>query len=228
MNRIITFIITPIFLTGCAAAPQFQAPIVKPEPFPVAVSPAPASVDGSVFPASSTGSLYEPRKDWRVGDLVTINIVASNSATNSDNAALKRTGTINDSMSNFMGIPMSFGHINGGSLSPSVGATSDQQYAGTGSDQASNDITGSVEAVITAVDPNGTLELEGHTNINVNGNVTAIIVTGYASPDDIAANATISSDQIADMNAQYVGRGPINDAHQVPWLQQILSKVSPF
>ncbi len=54
------------------------------------------------------------------------------------------------------------------------------------------------------------------------------IVTGYASPDDITANATISSNNVADMNVQYVGNGPINDAHRVPLLQQVLDVIWPF
>ncbi|MBU6425086.1 MAG: flagellar basal body L-ring protein FlgH, partial [Rhodospirillales bacterium] len=140
----------------------------------------------------------------------------------------KRTGTINDSMTSFMGVPMSFGHINGGSLAPTIGATSDQEYAGTGSATAANNISGQVEAVVTSVDANGILTLEGRTNVNINGNVTSIVVTGYASPDDIAANTTISSNQVADMNVQYVGVGPISGAHQLPWLQRILNKVAPF
>ena len=181
-----------------------------------------------MFLDTNSGSLYEPRRNWQAGDLVTIDIVTSSIANNTDNAALKRTGTINDSMTSFMGVPMSFGHINGGSLSPNIGATSDQEYAGTGAATAANNITGQVEAVITHVDANGTLALAGRTNVNINGNVISIVVTGYASPDDIAANTTISSNQVADMNVQYVGDGPVEGAHQVPWLDQILNKVSPF
>lgn len=215
-------------LSACATKPPGPLALVKPAPFPVDVQPQMQAVNGSVFPAATSGSLYQPRRDWNVGDLVTIDIVASASANNTDTAGLKRTGTLNDFMTSFMGIPMSFGHINGGSLQPEVAATSDQEYTGAGSDVAASDITGQVEAVITHVDPNGTLALEGRTNANINGNVTAIVVTGYATPDDIEANTTISSNNIADMNVQYVGNGPINDAHQVPWLHQILSKVSPF
>lgn len=221
-------ILAVLLLPACAVKPPGPPVLVQAAAFPVDV-PAPLqSENGSVFMASSSGSLYEPRRDWRVGDLVTINIVTSSVANNTDNAALKRTGTINDSMTSFMGVPMSFGHINGGSLSPNIGATSDQEYAGTGSAVAANNISGQVEAVITKVDDNGTLALAGRTNVNINGNVVSIVVTGYASPDDIAANTTISSNQVADMNVQYVGNGPINDAHQVPWLQQVLSKISPF
>jgi flagellar L-ring protein precursor FlgH len=163
-----------------------------------------------------------------VGDLVTINIVTTSAANNTDNSSLKRTGTINDSMTNFMGIPMSFGSVNGGSISPSIGATSDQEYAGAGTAVATNNISGQVEAVITRVDANGTLALAGRTNVNINGNVISIVVTGYASPDDIAANTTISSNQVADMNVQYVSDGSIAGAHQLPWLQKILNIVAPF
>jgi flagellar L-ring protein precursor FlgH len=216
-------------LGGCATTPPGPPQIVQPAAFPIDVQPQQESANGSVFPASTSGSLYEPRRDWRPGDLVTIDIVTSATAANTDDASLKRTGTINDSLTSFMGVPLSFGHMNGASFSPNIGATSDQEYAGAGVADASNNISGQVEAVITHVDPNGTLALAGRTNVNINGNVTSIVVTGYASPDDIAANTTISSNNVADMNVQYVGNGPINSgAHQVPWLQQILNKVSPF
>lgn len=215
-------------LAGCATKAPGPPALVQAAAFPVDVQPPVRSADGSVYLATSSGSLYEPRRDWRVGDLVTINIVTSSLANNTDNAALKRTGTINDSMTSFMGVPMSFGHINGGSLSPNIGATSDQEYAGTGSAVAASNVSGQVEAVITHVDDNGTLALSGRTNVNINGNVVSIVVTGYASPDDIAANTTISSNQVADMNVQYVGNGPVEGAHQVPWLQQVLNRIAPF
>ncbi|OYV24735.1 MAG: flagellar biosynthesis protein FlgH [Rhodospirillales bacterium 20-58-10] len=217
-----------ISLANCSTKVAGQAAIVKPAEFPIDVKPLAPSFDGSVFPVTTSGSLYEPRRDWRPGDLVTINIVTSTVAANSDNAALKRTGTLSDSMTSFMGVPLQFGSYKGSPFSPSIGATSDQQYTGAGTAAASNNVTGQVEAVITSVDPNGILALSGRTNVNINGNVTSIVVTGYASPDDIAANTTISSNNVADMNVQYVGIGPINGAHQVPWLQQILTKVSPF
>lgn len=217
-----------LLLASCATKAPGPPALVQPAPFPVDVQKPVQSQDGSVFLASNSGSLYEPRRDWRVGDLVTINVVTSSTANNTDNAALKRTGTISDSMTSFMGVPMSFGHINGGSLAPNINATSDQEYAGTGSAIAASAITGQVEAVITEVDPNGILALAGRTNVNINGNVVSIVVTGYASPDDIAANATISSNQVANMNVQYVGTGPVEGAHQVPWLQQILNIAWPF
>lgn len=217
-----------LLLAGCQTVAAPPAALVKPAAFPVKVATPEMSQNGSVFPASSAGSLYAPRRDWRVGDLVTIDVVTSSSASNTDDAALSRKGTIDDSMTSFMGIPMSFGHVNGGHFGPEIGATSDQEYTGTGAASAANTVSGQLEAVVVGVDANGTLALEGRTNVNINGNVVSMVVTGYASPDDIAANTTISSNQIADMNVQYVGLGPINGAHQVPWLQRVLNKWSPF
>jgi flagellar L-ring protein FlgH len=214
-------------LAACTHAP-LPISMVKPAEFPVTVAPQVASTDGSVFPSATSGSLYEPRRDWRPGDLVTINIVTSATAANNDNASLSRKGTINNTLTSFMGVPLTFGSFKGTPFSPNINTSSDQEYTGAGAATASNDVTGQVEAVITHIDPNGTLALAGRTNVNINGNVTSIVVTGYASPDDIAANTTISSNNVADMNVQYVGNGPINDAHQVPWLQQILSKVWPY
>jgi flagellar L-ring protein precursor FlgH len=147
---------------------------------------------------------------------------------NDEAASLSRAGTVANSVTSFFGVPLNFGSLAGTPFSPTINTASSSSYTGTGTEAASNNITGEVEAVVTRVDPNGTLALEGRTNVNVNGNVNAIVVTGYASPDDITANATISSNNVADMNVQYVGNGPINDAHRVPLLQQVLDVIWPF
>jgi flagellar L-ring protein precursor FlgH len=216
-------------LTACQATPPPPSEIAKAAPFPIAVEPQIQTQDGSAFPMDNAGSLYEPRRHWRPGDLVTINIVTTATANDSDADALTRKGTINDTLTSFMGVPLTFGHVNGAQISPNIATSSDQEYAGNGTAAASNSLSGQVEAVITHVDPNGTLALAGRTNVNINGNITSIVVTGYASPNDIAANTTISSDNVADMNVQYVGNGPINEgAHTVPWLQRVLNKVAPF
>jgi flagellar L-ring protein FlgH len=213
---------------GCATTAPGSRSLVPASAFPINVPRGPVAELGSVFPATSSGSIYEPKRDWRPGDLVAIDIVTSTTAGDTDAASLSRAGAVANSVTSFFGVPLNFGSLAGVPFSPSINTSSSSSYTGTGSEVATNNITGEVEAVVTRVDPNGTLALEGRTNVNVNGNVNAIVVTGYASPDDITANATISSNNVADMNVQYVGNGPINDAHKVPLLQQILDKIWPF
>lgn len=217
-----------LLLGGCATRAPSNRALVPATQFPIAASRGPVAENGSVFPVGSSGSLYEPKRDWRPGDLVAIDIVTTTTASNNDATTLSRSGTVSNSVTSFFGVPLNFGSLAGTPFSPTITTSSENKYAGTGTEAASNAVTGSIEAVVTRVDPNGILSLEGRTNVNVNGNVTAIVVTGYASPQDITANATISSNNVAGMNVQYVGNGPVNDAHQVPLLQQILDKIWPF
>ena len=78
-------------LVACTHAPG-PITMVKPAAFPVTVAPQVASTDGSVFPTATSGSLYEPRRDWRPGDLVTIDIVTATTANDTDNDSLKPQG----------------------------------------------------------------------------------------------------------------------------------------
>ncbi len=215
-------------LAACATEAPSARSLVPATAFPIAVPRGPVAENGSVFPATSSGSLYEPKRDWRPGDLVAIDIVTTTSATNNDATTLSRDGTVSNSVTSFFGVPLNFGSLAGTPFSPNISTASSNKYAGSGTEAASNTISGTIEAVVTRVDPNGTLALEGRTNVNVNGNVTALVVTGYASPQDITANATVSSNNVAGMNVQYVGNGPVNDSHQVPLLQQVLDKIWPF
>jgi flagellar L-ring protein precursor FlgH len=217
-----------VLLGGCVTNAPSNRSLVPATQFPIASSRGPIAENGSIFPATSSGSLYEPKRDWRPGDLVAIDIVTTTSASNNDATSLSRSGTVSNSVTSFFGVPLNFGSLAGTPFSPTISTSSANKYTGTGTEAASNAITGSIEAVVTRVDPNGILALEGRTNVNINGNVTAIVVTGYASPQDITANATISSNNVAGMNVQYVGNGPVNDAHQVPLLQQVIDKIWPF
>ncbi len=215
-------------LAGCATAPPARSAFLRPSPMPVAPAATPNSTRGSVFPASTYVSLFQDHRMWRSGDLVTIDIVQQASAQKNDASQLKRQSSTNDSVSAFLGVPLTAGQHDGKPFSPSFDAGSDQSYKGTGQSSASSSVQGEVTAVVTRVENNGVLALSGRTNVNINGGVRTIEISGYARPEDIGPDNSISSNQIADMNVQYVGNGPVNDAHNLPWFQHILANVWPF
>jgi flagellar L-ring protein precursor FlgH len=218
----------PLLLGGCATRAPGKIYFVKPAAFPVKVGVAPESQNGSVFPADSTGSLYGNQSVWADGDLVTINVTLTTTAQDNNTGALTKTSSVNDSVTGLLGIAPQFGSVNGSPFTPSVGISNKQNFSGSGSTSGSNTVTTELTAVVTHIQPNGVLALSGRTNVNINGNVTGIVVTGYARSQDIGPNNTISSAQLADSNIQYVGVGSINSAHHVPWLESTISKYSPF
>jgi len=215
-------------LTGCATRAPGREAFLKPSPMPARPRAAPNSSNGSVFPATTYASLFQDHRMWRRGDLVTIDIVQQAAAQKNDSSQLKRQSSTSNSVSTFLGVPATFGHHAGKQFSPAIDAGSDQSYKGNGQSQASSSVTGEVTAVVTRVASNGVLALSGRTNVNINGGVRTIEISGYARPEDIGADNSISSNQIAGMNVQYVGNGPINNAHSVPWLQRVLSGIWPF
>lgn len=215
-------------LAGCATKAPGHIYFVRPSKFPVKIQSTPLSTNGSVFPANATGSLYGNQSVWQAGDLVTVKVTLSTTAQDNNAGALTKTSSVKDSVTGLLGINPAIGSLGGSPFSPSIGLANKQSFSGTGATSGSDTVTTTLDAVVTRVEPNGILALAGHTNVNINGNVTGIEVTGYARPQDIGANNTISSDQLADGNIQYVGIGPINSAHHVPWLEGAISRYSPF
>ncbi len=120
-------------LGGCATDAPGAHSLVPAAVFPISVPRGPIAENGSVFPAASSGSVYEPKRDWRPGDLVAIDIVTTTTAADNDAASLNRTGTVANSVTSFFGVPLNFGSLNGTPFSPSINTSSSNQYTGTGS-----------------------------------------------------------------------------------------------
>lgn len=203
-------------VSGCATKAPDKKYFVQAAPFPVHAQRAPDAVNGSIVPANATGSPYGNQTDWQTGDIVTVNVSLSTTAQNNDNGNLKKTSSYDTTGTNVLG------------FKPVLQLSSKSNFTGTGTTSGSNTVATELAAVVTHIEPNGVLALRGRTNVNINGNVTGIEVTGFARPQDIGPNNTLASSQLADANIQYVGIGDINSAHHVPWLQSTLSKYSPF
>lgn len=205
-----------VALAGCATKAPTTRRFVQPESFPVQANAAPDAVNGSIVPPNATGSPYGNQTDWQTGDIVTVNVSLSTTAQNSNDGALKKSATYGDAGTRVLG------------YKPTLQLSSQTNFSGTGTTSGSNTVTTELAAIVTHIEPNGVLALKGRTNVNINGNVTGIEVTGFARPQDIGPNNTLDSSQLADANIQYVGIGDINSAHHVPWLESTLSKYSPF
>lgn len=215
-------------LGGCASAPSASAPVLPAQNLPVRAQRTPGARNGSVFSPEEHVSLFQDHRLWRTGDLVTIDIAQNASATTNDGSQVQRQASSNTGVSAFLGVPLTIGHSGGKPFSPSFNTSDDTSFKGNGQTSASNTVQGQVTAVVTRVEPNDVLALRGRTNVNINGDVRSIAITGFARAQDIGPENTISSNDLANMNVQYVGEGPTQTAHHVPWLQNFLNKHWPF
>lgn len=155
-----------------------------------------------------SGSLFVDHRANAVGDIVTILVIEYSSASSSaDSKSQKRTD---------------HGYsVTGGqgteSYMPKYGIRG-QGRAGYNNDAAtsrSGAITGKVTATITEISPTGNLVIAGERVTKVNGEAEKMVISGTVRPQDVRADNTVFSFNVANANIAYSGKG-IVDGGQKP------------
>lgn len=231
------FIIIMIFIIiGCGTANvnKKAANIVKPvadtDISNACNTAASAKEDGSLWQDNGPLSeLFIDTKARRAGDIVTIKIVESSSATNKASTNTGRKSSIAGSVENFFNLEKRypatkpffnpFGKVKG---------ELDSNFDGSGTTKRSGDLTAFITARVVAVLPNGNLKIQGTREVKVNNEKQLIILSGIIRPRDISPGNVILSTYIADAKIEYSGSGVIHDRQRPGWMVRILDIVWPF
>jgi flagellar L-ring protein precursor FlgH len=214
-----------IILSGCA----LQTKDVKTASFDQQLYKAPADYShGSIWQASSAG-FTEDFKARRRGDILTIIISETASASKAAKTDTSRATAISAGVPNFMGLETAGMFTkNLGDLSKLLNASTDSTYKGSGATSRQESLNATISAKVVDVLPNGNLQIEGRRNVMVNNEDQIIIVEGTVRPSDISADNTVSSGFVADAKITYTGKGIISDRQRAGWLMNIIDKVWPF
>ena len=144
-----------LLLGGCAAVQQPRVELQNPPVVQLPHVPPAAPVNGAIYQSNSYRPLFEDHRARLVGDTVTIQITERISASQISTSEMEKTGNIAGAITALPGIaPNSFGRA-------TIGGSSAVASAGTGSNQNTNEFSGTITAVVTAVLPNGHLMLTG-------------------------------------------------------------------
>jgi flagellar L-ring protein precursor FlgH len=205
-------------------------PISMPMPQPVA-------------PPQNANSLWRPGaraffKDQRakdVGDIMTVAVSISDSATLTSGLTNSRTGS-ESAGAGTAGSPISALGLENQlqKLLPSINLAnladlkSTSAVANSGNTTRTESITMSMAAVITQVLPNGNLVISGRQEFRVNYEMRELSIQGIIRPEDISSSNSVSSEKIAEARIYYGGRGMVSDLTQPRYGQQIFDIVFPF
>lgn len=223
--RYLLLLVLTFLLSGCAVekAEIKTAGYEDPTPKPVA-----DYSTGSIWQSASAG-MTDDSKARRRGDIITI--VISESASASKEA---KTGTSRDS-SLGAGMPAMLGLENTGifrnnfsDLANIIKANSNSSFKGAGSTSRQENLKATIAARVIDVQANGNLMIEGRRNIKVNEEDQIIVLEGTVRPRDIAPDNTVNSMFVADARISYSGRGIISDTQSQGWLMTIFNKIWPF
>lgn len=188
-------------------------------PVPVAAQPA-RPANGSIFQASEGyAALYEGQRARRVGDPLTIVLVERTSAS-------KSSGTKLDSGGGFSLTPPSAGPL---SFNPNAAkASGARNFAGTGTADQSNALSGEVSVTVAEVYPNGTMLVQGQKRVTLNRGDEFVQIKGIVRVADIDENNRIPSTRVADARISYTGKGDVARAARQGWLSRFFQMLSPF
>lgn len=183
---------------------------------------------GSIWQSSSI-NMTEDLKARRRGDIITIVISESASASKAAKTDTSRSSELSAGIPNFMGLEgtkVASKYL--GDLTKMIAANNSSKFAGNGSTSRNESLKATIAARVVDVMPNGNLMIEGRRNIKVNNEDQEIVLEGTVRSRDVAPDNTVNSIYVADARISYSGRGIISDQQSPGWLMSIIDKVWPF
>jgi flagellar L-ring protein FlgH len=222
MRAIAALGVCSLFLLGCQSGGQVQVhhPLTA-RPLPTSTVSHPA--DGAIFGGTSGyRPLFEDRRPRMVGDTITIVINESLQASQATASSAERKTNATISVPIIHGLP--------GKSFQGAGLTSsgDNALNTTGAASNVNVFTGTMTCTVVDILPNGNLLVAGERQIGLSANAEFVRFSGVVTPATIQVGNQVSSTQVADVRLEYVGRGYIDQAQAMPWLQRFFLSVSPF
>jgi flagellar L-ring protein precursor FlgH len=183
---------------------------------------------GSLWQGGASRSMFEDKKARAVGDILTIIIQENNGATRQNNTTTSKKASLNAAIASVLYGPAASGLLTKKGTLPAVNYTSDSEFNGGGQINNLETITAQMAVRVIDVLPNGNMVIEGRLHTAFSGEKQDAIVRGVVRYDDIAANNTLLSYNIADATIQFISKGTITDNQNKGWVTRIWDKVSPF
>lgn len=89
-------------------------------------------------------------------------------------------------------------------------------------------LTTRITVRVIDVKPNGLLVLEGRGRIKHDEEISTITITGTCRKDDITADNTVLSTQVADLDVSIDNKGAMRDLARRGWIPKLIDWIKPF
>jgi len=174
-------------------------------------------IAAALYPlASEAQSLFADKKARNVGDILTVLVVESSTASS---RAKTETNKVNDH-----GV-LATGGSGNLAYSPMYGIDGrvKNKFSGDASVSRKGVLRTTITVQIKEIKPNGNLVVEGARALEVNGEKEMTTIRGIVRPQDISSMNTIFSYQLADAQISYKGKGVVQTGQRPGILTRILN-----
>jgi flagellar L-ring protein FlgH len=166
----------------------------------------------SLFDESNYKALTADNKAFRIGDVLTIQVVeTAAAAANADTGTQRRNG-MSAEVSAFYQKPYT------ASANAKVGG----DFDGGGRTERAGKLVAQLTVSIRNVLPNGDLLIAGEQQLTINDERQRIGITGRVRRQDISDANIVLSSRVADADITYVGEGHLADRQKPAWWRQLL------
>jgi flagellar L-ring protein precursor FlgH len=172
--------------------------------------------------------MFSDKRGAGVGDILTIVVSENTTANKSNETKTERSSSLTAAITSFLFSPAASKLATQGGQLPAMAYTSDHKHDGTGAINDTESIVAHIAVRITDVLPNGNFVIEGKRETSFSGEHQTIVLRGMVRSDDVAADNTVLSYNVADATIQIIGKGTVTDSQNKGWFNRLWDKVNPF
>lgn len=219
-------------LVVCAALGDMMKNDAAAQTSMIGTTPTQRQLEGSPLTLgqmSFTAQPIEAPKVFRERDL--IKVLVKNNWRSLNEGELERKRKMNSEYGvtkwiSFNGLNFSASKLTGGA--PAIGAEVDSQFKNEGSVVRRESLEFQITCRIMSIEENGVLFIEGTDSTTLAEEGKIIYFSGFARPQDVKPDNTISSDDIHERDIREIPSGSVYDSYRRNWGQKAIDRWSPF
>lgn len=177
---------------------------------------------------------YNRNKASKPQDSVTIIVKESTSSEITSSNDLKRDSSNNMALTNWITPSFSgglgtrqHGELAGGNT-PTISWNSNRAHKSDSTIERTQYLTSTLTGQVIEVKPNGYLVIEAKKQVNINGEVQTMTLTGMVNPMHLDSTSTVQAEHIMDMRVEYTGKGPMTRMDKRGWGAKAIDFLNPF
>lgn len=164
---------------------------------------------------------YADHRAVRAGDILTVVIKETTNITATKETKSNKTSTVQDAITSWF-----FGSQN--SKPRNANASGINNYDGKGNITDQQEVDANIAVMVTDVLPNGNFVIEGVRSVVYSNEKQYMILQGIVRADDITANNTVLSTQIANATVDIKEEGDLASGQRKGWLLRLNDFLNPF
>jgi flagellar L-ring protein precursor FlgH len=187
-----------------------------------------STLSQSLWQDSTSKPMFADKRASRVGDLITIVVQENTTANKNNQTSTSKKASMDAAITAFLYSPAASGLLTKGGTLPALKYSSANTFDGGGTIANSEQIVAQVTVRVIDVLPNHSMLIEGTRETAFGGERQNVVLHGIIRAEDVSANNTVFSYNVADAKIQIITKGAITDSQRKGWFTKIWDKLSPF